>query len=116
MARTVKEWVGKTDDSMPPRACKLRIIARQDGKCAINGRPFTAKEKPEFDGKNRESNLQAIHAEPHKRKTATEAAVRAKVNANAAKRLGLRKSKWKPMPGSKASKWKKRMDGTVVRR
>jgi 5-methylcytosine-specific restriction endonuclease McrA len=97
MARTVKEWVGKSDDANPPRACKQRILARQDGKCAVTGKPFTPKEKPQFDhivplwlgGENRESNLQAIHGEPHKRKTATEAAVRAKVNANAAKHLGL---------------------------
>lgn len=98
MARTVKEWIGKTDDAMPPKLCKLRIVARQDGKCAITGSAFTEKEKPQFDhitplwlgGKNCESNLQAIHRDPHKAKTAAEATVRAKVNANAANRFGIK--------------------------
>jgi 5-methylcytosine-specific restriction protein A len=100
MARTVKEWIGKTDDAMPPKLCKLRIVARQNGKCALTDRPFTEKEKPQFDhitplwlgGKNCESNLQAIHRDPHKAKTAAEATVRAKVNANAANRFGIKSS------------------------
>lgn len=37
MSRTVREWIGKTDDSMPPKLCKLRFVDRQDGKCAISG-------------------------------------------------------------------------------
>lgn len=107
MPRKVKPWEGKTDDAMPPTSCKLRILARQDGKCAISGKPFTAKEKPQFDhvtplwlgGKNVESNMQAIHGEPHKRKTAAEATVRAKVNANTAKNLGLKDAPTRPMRG-----------------
>lgn len=97
MARTVKEWKGASDDSVPPKLCKLRILARQDGKCALTGKPFTPKEKPQFDhitplwlgGKNCESNLQAIHGAPHKRKTAAEASVRGKLNATAAKHMGI---------------------------
>lgn len=97
MARTVKEWIGKTDDAPPSEACKRRILAKQDGKCALTGKSFTPKDKPQFDhivplwlgGENRESNLQAILGEPHKRKTSAEATVRAKVNANQSKHLGL---------------------------
>lgn len=98
MARTVTEWVGKTDDTPPSKSCMLRILARQDHCCALSGRPFTAKEKPEFDhkvplwlgGKNTESNLHAIHRDQHKEKTASEATVRAKMNAQAAKNFGLK--------------------------
>jgi 5-methylcytosine-specific restriction protein A len=97
VARTVSEWRGKNDDAMPPQGCKRRILAKQDGKCALTDKPFTPKEKPQFDhivplwlgGENRETNLQAIHGEPHKRKTKAEATVRAKVNANTSKHLGL---------------------------
>lgn len=105
MPRSVKAWVGLTDDAMPPPACKRRILARQGDKCAISGKPFTAKEKPQFDhivplwldGKNCEENLQAIHADPHKRKTAAEAAVRAKSNATKDKHLGLKDAPARPL-------------------
>jgi 5-methylcytosine-specific restriction protein A len=105
--RSVKPWVGLTDDAMPPPACKRRILARQGDKCAITGKPFTAKEKPQFDhivplwlgGKNCEENLQAIHGEPHKRKTAAEATVRAKSNAAKDKNLGLREAATRPLKG-----------------
>ena len=98
MARTVKSWVGKTDDTPPPASCKRRILDRQEDKCAITGKPFTAKEKPKFDhitplwmgGKNCEENLQAIHGDPHDRKSAVEATVRAKVYAIKDKNLGLK--------------------------
>lgn len=95
MSRTVKPWHGRTDDAMPPKSVKLRILDRQQNKCAITGRPFDSKNKPQFDhktplwlgGANSEENLQAIHADPHKRKTAAEATVRGKVKANAAKHV-----------------------------
>jgi hypothetical protein len=35
--RTVSEWIGRTDDSMPSDACKRRILDRQGWKCAITG-------------------------------------------------------------------------------
>lgn len=106
MPRTTKPWVGKTDDAAPPQGCKRRILARQGDKCALTGKPFTPKEKPQFDhivplwlgGKNCESNLQAIHGDPHKRKTAAEATVRAKAYANQAKHLGLSVAPAKPIP------------------
>lgn len=106
MPRTVREWIGDSDDSVPPKSCKLRILDRQDRKCAITGKEFTAKDKPQFDhivplwlgGKNCESNLQAILGEPHKRKTKAEATVRGKVKANTAKHLLERKPKGRPFP------------------
>lgn len=111
MARTVKEWIGRTDDAMPPKLCRLRIVERQGDKCALTGRPFTLKEKPQFDhitplwlgGKNCESNLHAIHQDTHNAKTAAEATVRAKVNANRANDLGI-KSKPKSRGFPKAVK------------
>ncbi len=106
MVRSVKEWIGKTDDTPPSTACKLRIVARQDGCCALSGRPFTAKEKPQFDhkvplwlgGQNRESNLHAIHKPEHQAKTTAEAKVRAKASAQAAANLGLKPKTKRPIP------------------
>ena len=95
MPRTVKEWIGKTDDSRPPKSVQLRILDRQQNLCAITGLPFDAKHKPQFDhktplwlgGANSEENLQAIRSDPHKAKASAEAKVRGKVMANAAKHV-----------------------------
>lgn len=102
MPRAVTEWIGKTDDTPPPTACKRRIVERQGSVCALTGLPFDDKNKPRFDhkvplwlgGENRESNLQALREEEaHKPKTKAEAKVRAKVYANIDKRFGLTKPK-----------------------
>jgi len=95
--RTVDEWIGKTDDSAVPERVKLRIIERQNNKCAITGQTFRAGDKIEFDhkiplwlgGKNSETNLQAVISEAHKNKTKTEATVRAKINRIRQKDLGI---------------------------
>ncbi len=63
-ARAVEEWWGKTPDTAPSTACKLRILVRQKGKCPLSGKRFGPKVKPIFDhikrlidgGENRESN------------------------------------------------------------
>ena len=122
--RSVTEWIGKTDDSKPPQSCKLRILDRQDNKCALTDHVFVAGDDIEFDhkiaiwlgGENRETNLQAVIRSAHKRKTKAEASVRSKINNQKAKHLLGRKTKARPFPGSKADKWKKRIDGTVVAR
>ena len=96
--RTVKEWIGATDDTRPSKACQRRILERQGYVCALTGLPFDDKHKPRFDhkvplwlgGANRESNLQALREEEaHKPKTKAEAKVRAKVHAVIDKRFGL---------------------------
>lgn len=99
MARSTDEWIGKTDDSAPSKACKLRILAKQASKCALTGHAFVPGDNIEFDhitalwlgGKNREGNLHAVLGEAHKRKTKAEAAVRAKTNRDTAKHLGITK-------------------------
>lgn len=104
--RSLPEWIGKTDDTPPSTACKRRILSRQDNCCALTGRPFTAKEKPEFDhkvalwlgGKNSESNLHAIHKTEHKDKTAAEAKVRAKVNGQHDAHFGIKAKTKRPIP------------------
>lgn len=97
MARTVDEWIGKTDDSKIPGSVKQRIVDRQGGCCALTGIVFGPGNKPEFDhkvalwlgGKHRETNLHAICKDAHKAKTAAEATVRSKVNSQRKKHIGI---------------------------
>ena len=121
--RTVTEWIGRTDDSDPPQSCKLRIMDKQKERCNTCGVSFDVKVKAQFDhvtplwlaGENRETNLQALCPPCHGKKTATEATVRGKVNRLRSAKVEAKK-KGRPMMGSKASGWKKKMDGTLERR
>ena len=121
--RTVTEWVGRNDDADPPTSCKLRIIDKQEGRCKTCGVSFDVKAKAQFDhitplwlsGENREANLQALCQPCHGKKTATEATVRGKVNRLRSAKVEPKK-KGRPMMGSKASGWKRKMDGTLERR
>jgi len=70
----------------------------------------------EDGGENREGNLQMICTNPCSlRKTGEENSRRAKADRVARKHMGLKKSKH-IVPGSRRSPWKKKVDGTVVRR
>jgi 5-methylcytosine-specific restriction protein A len=121
--RTVTEWIGRNDDADPPTSCKLRILDKQDGRCNTCGVRFDVKTKAQYDhrtplwlsGENRETNLQALCSPCHGKKTATEATIRGKVNRLRAAKVETTK-KNRPLMGSKASGWKKKMDGTVERR
>lgn len=118
--RSVDEWRGRTDDSMPPDGVKSRIRARQNDLCALTGVYLGPGVKVHYDhitplwlgGENREGNLQAITEAAHLQKTKAEATVRAKCNRTRQKHLGIKKSKF-PLTNPR---FKKRMDGTVVDR
>ena len=121
--RQTEEWIGRTDDTAPPPRVKDRIIERQGKCCAITGRRFRPGDRVDFDhiialcngGENRESNLQAIIGDKHKEKTREDVRIKAK-NASVRKRhLGI-EGKKHIVPGSKASPWKKHLDGSVSRR
>lgn len=66
-------------------------------------------------GKHCESNLAPALRDKHREKTKADVAEKSTVYRKRAKHLGLR-PKGRPMPGSKASGIRKRMDGTVERR
>lgn len=125
MSRTLPEWIGATDDTMPPPRVRLRIAERQGDQCALCTRAFSPKLPIQIDhkvplilgGLNRESNLQAVCPYCHKAKSASEMKVKSKIAKARQDRLGIKsKPKGRPMPGTKASGWKKRMDGSVERR
>lgn len=123
MTRTTKEWIGKTDDAMPPPMVRLRIFEYFGGICQVSTRRIASGDKWELDhriplwdgGQNRESNMWPVLAIHHRGKTAEEAAQRAEGKRHRAKAAGIRRSK-PVMPGSRKHHLKKRLDGKVVLR
>lgn len=122
--RSVKEWIGKTPDALPPARVKMRVFLRHNGICHISGRKIQPGDVWQTEhvkalsmgGENRESNLAPALVEPHRDKTAGEAGPRAKADKIRSKHLGQHKSKYRPLPGTKASGLKRKFDGTVERR
>lgn len=73
----------------------------------------------ENGGTNDHSNLQLLCEPCHMEKTGQDHARAAKIRAVAVSHYippSQRQKKGPPIPGSKRSPWKRRMDGTVVRR
>lgn len=101
MARAVKEWVGKTDDTPVPRRVKDRMIIRQDWRCADCYSLFGPRNRPQFDhrpalingGENRETKMRAVCAPCHALLTGADVAEKAKVARTRKKHLGVTKSK-----------------------
>jgi hypothetical protein len=60
-------------------------------------------------------NCECICAPCHREKTGVEAAAKAKGDRLRDKAIGALKSR-NPLPGGRQSPWKRKMDGTVVRR
>ena len=119
MPRSVKEWVGKTDDSVPPPRVRLRIFEREGGICYLCGGKINVGDQWDVDhvvavinsGANTESNLKPVHRACHRVKTKADVVEKTKVQRIRQKHvLPKPKSKW----GN--SKWKRKMDGTAVPR
>lgn len=66
-------------------------------------------------GSNDLSNRDIAHRKCAQLKTQREAVSRGKLRRAAEKHLGAKTSN-NPMPGSRRSQWKRKMDGSVVRR
>jgi 5-methylcytosine-specific restriction endonuclease McrA len=96
VTRSIEEWVGKTDDEMPPPRVRLRIFQAHGGRCHRSGRLIRAGDKWALDhiialingGKNIESNLAPILEDSHKEKTAEDLAIKSKTYRMAAKHNG----------------------------
>jgi 5-methylcytosine-specific restriction protein A len=101
--RTVKEWIGKNDDSAIPPRVKVRVRDRFNGLCQLCGFPAI---KPHFDhiialcngGQNRESNLRPVCRPCHAEKTNADVKIKAKVARIAKKHMGIRRA-GRTMPG-----------------
>jgi 5-methylcytosine-specific restriction protein A len=122
MPRDVPEWIGETPDTPVPLRVRMRVYEARGGKCACCGVPIAGKPW-EIDhsiplihgGKNRESNLQPLLTEHHRIKTHADVQTKARTARIKAAHLGV-KAKGRPMPGSKASKFKRKINGQVVLR
>lgn len=122
-ARSVPEWIGKTPDSQIPPRVRIRTFIKVGGYCQCGcGQQIRVGDKWDCDhivalingGEHRESNLQLMLSEHHKGKTKDDVAVKAKSNRVRARHLGVRKRS--TLPGGRDSPWRKKIDGTVVRR
>jgi 5-methylcytosine-specific restriction protein A len=122
--RTVAEWIGKTPDSAIPDRVRLRVLLRYRCVCAGcgiklgNGVTWDCDHIKALvnDGEHRESNLQPLCKKIcHKKKTGDDVAEKAAVYAARIRHYGIKRPK-RPMAGSRASKFKRKMDGTVVER
>lgn len=122
--RKVDEWIGSSPDAAIPPRVRLRVFERYGGTCQLTGRKIMPGDKWDLDhvkplamgGEHRESNLQPVLKSAHIEKTKHDVAELAKARRLAAKHAGIEKRKGKPMPGSKASGWKRKITGEWVRR
>lgn len=125
MSRTVEEWRGKNDDEAVPPRVRLRVWDKAKGHCQICTRKILTGERWVADhviaiingGANRETNLQLICDWcDRKIKTPADSAEKSKTYEKRSAHLGLKKSKGRPMPGSKASPYKQKIGGGWVDR
>ncbi len=119
--RGVPEWIGKHDDQKVPDRVRMRIFDRESGICHLTGEKIDPV-RDEWDvdhkvalilgGEHRETNLFPAKREPHRRKTAVEMQVKAKIARTRKKHLGIDK----PKSSLSHPRFKRCMDGTVVDR
>lgn len=101
MARSVKEWIAKSDDAKVPPRVRLRVFEAANGICHISGRKIQTGEKWELEhkkalilgGEHRETNLAPALVEPHKEKTRAEMKTKAKVARTRKKHVGITRAK-----------------------
>jgi 5-methylcytosine-specific restriction protein A len=67
-------------------------------------------------GSDKQKDVKPAHEDCHKPKTKADRAIMTKADRQAKAYHGLKAKRSRPMPGSKASGFRKRMDGTVERR
>ena len=106
------------------RRDRLKVWDATDGVCYLCGCKIQVGEKWQIEhpvaiglgGSDKLEDLKLAHDACHKPKTATDTRMIRKADRQRAKHLNAKKPTSRPIPGSKASGWKKRMDGTVERR
>jgi 5-methylcytosine-specific restriction endonuclease McrA len=122
MSRSVPEWIGKTDDSRIPDLVRDRIARKAGDCCQKCLRPIAGKLRAEFDhivplilgGPHRETNIQLLCNECHRAKTTLDVKLNAKVARVRKISLGIRKPS--KFACGRDSRWKKKIDGSVVLR
>ena len=103
---------------------KLEMFIRYGGICCICGGKIDGVREAWdehvnplwLSGDNSAENRAPAHDKCARRKSAKEASDRAKGRRVAEKHFGAHRPKGRPLPGSRKSGWKHRMDGTWERR
>lgn len=121
IGRSVEEWIGASADTPVPPRVRARVFLRFEGRCQecgvkIIGKRWICDHRIALinSGENRENNLGPIHEACDKTKTAGDVAIKSKVARVRNKHIGIRKVS--TFPCSKASPWRKKINGTVERR
>lgn len=101
MRTTSREWVGKTDDAMPPPSVRLRILNNNGRKCYLTGIEIQPRDSWDLDhiialcngGENRESNLAPALRAPHRDKTKRDRATKRKNDRVTMRAYGIRRTR-----------------------
>jgi len=120
--RAVPEWIGATPDMPVPDRVRVRVFNKKEGKCHRCTRKIPAGQSWTCEhlkalvngGENRERNLDVTCDWCLPIKNAEDVAEKSRVYKRRKAHLGIRKPS--RLPGSRDSAWKKKIDGTVVRR
>jgi len=123
-ARSTEEWRGATPDSAIPPRVRLRLFESAAGRCQACTRKISPGDSWQADhivalvngGANAEGNLQVLCGWCHKAKSADDVAEKSRTARIRAKHAGIKPKTSRPMPGSKASGWRIKMNGTRERR
>lgn len=103
---------------------KLAVFEAHKGRCHICGERIDGTREPwelehiipvAMGGDDDETNAAPAHVACHKDKTKRDVKAIAKANRVRAKHIGAKAKPRNPLPGSKGSGFRKKMDGTVVR-
>ena len=122
-ARTLPEWIGKSPDAAVPPRVRVRIFDRFEGRCCCGcGRKIRVGEAWDCEdeiaiingGERRESNLRPFLREHHPAKTAQDVAIKSKTYQVRSKHLGVKRRA--SFQTNKKGPFRKKMDGTIVRR
>lgn len=106
-------------------ALRVRVFDAAKGCCHLCGLPIDPlRERWDVEhvkplwlgGADNETNMRPAHDRCHADKTATEAAPRAKSTRIRARHIGARKRKRPSFQTNRDGPYRKKMDGTVVRR
>jgi len=125
MPRTLKEWIGRSDDTPVPPRVRLRVLDAHHRQCAKCTRPIHPGDEVKCDhkqalvlgGENRETNLQPLCDWCHKPKTAAEIGQKSRDYKRRLKHSGIKTRRaGRPLIGTIASGWKHNMNGTWERR
>lgn len=123
MTRALPEWIGATPDAILPPRVRIRLFDAAGGRCQNCSRKVGPAGEPfDFDhivpivagGRNAESNFQVLCRHCHRVKTSADVAEKsATAETRKAHILPKPLSKW---GCGRGSKWKRKMDGSVVAR